>query len=64
MAEHGCGREACLCCGSDAWTEARFRRGQGIICEPCWQEIERSRRKGNPAQQSLPGTDPTISQPE
>ena len=52
MSERCCGqREACRVCGSSEWREAHFNNG--IVCLPCWREIERSKRKTPPAQQSL-----------
>jgi len=53
MSESCCGREACSCCGSDSWTEAHFRHGQGIICEACWRAIQATRGKVPPQQQTL-----------
>jgi hypothetical protein len=53
VSESCCGREACSCCGSDTWTEAHFRHGQGIICQPCWREIQATKGKRPLAQQTL-----------
>ena len=63
MSESCCGREACSCCGSDSWTEAHFRHGQGIICEPCWRTIAHTRTNNPPAQQALPLAQTTQQQP-
>jgi hypothetical protein len=57
MSERCCGLEACSCCGSDSWTKAHFRRGQGIVCEACWRSIRATNAKSQPAQRTLPGVE-------
>ena len=53
MSERCCGqREACRVCGSSEWVEAHFTGG-AIVCLACWREIEASKGKAPPRQQSL-----------
>jgi hypothetical protein len=58
MPELDCaGKEHCTVCGSCEYNAAHFALGR-LFCVHCWREIERSRRKSNPAQPSLSGIEP------
>jgi recombinational DNA repair protein (RecF pathway) len=53
MSERDCaGKEACAVCGSVEWAAAHFTAGR-LICRACWREIEASKGKTRPRQQSL-----------
>jgi hypothetical protein len=54
MSELTCtGKECCAVCSSSEWKDAIWKCGR-LVCRPCHNEILRSQRKGQPAQQSLP----------
>jgi hypothetical protein len=46
------GKECCHVCGSADYREAHFTAGR-LLCLRCWREIETTRRKGPPSQQSF-----------